>query len=75
MTWAVPDANIADGTSTVAFHHDTVLIVEGRNAGSRKCIEHRCGERMGIGGRLHEEQTAFVTTSGVWRSMPILDTR
>ncbi len=74
LTLAVPDTYIADGTSTVAFHHDAVLIVEGRNAGSRKCIEHRCGERMGIGGRLHEEQAAFATTSGIGRSMPILDT-
>ena len=29
---------------------------------------------MGIGGRLHEEQAAFATTSGIGRSMPILDT-
>jgi hypothetical protein len=74
LTLAVPNAHIADGASTVAFHHDAVLIVEGRNACSCKCIEHRCGERIGLGGRLHEEWAAFATTSGVERSMPILDT-
>src|SRR5258706_12708714 len=65
LTLAVPDTYVADGTSTVAFHHDAVLIIEGRNAGSRKCIEHLCGERMGIVARLPEELAAVATTIGL----------
>jgi hypothetical protein len=69
----VANAQISKGASAIAFHHDSILVGEGRHTDCRECLKHGRGERMRIRCRLYENGATRSATIEIGLAMPILD--
>src|SRR5258706_3064231 len=70
---SVADSQVHDGGTTVAFHHQPVLALEGRNANRACAFDHGRGHRVRGWRGLNKNRSSGPATSWVRRAMPIFN--
>src|SRR4029077_6168785 len=70
---SVADSQVHDGGAAITFHHEPVLILEGRNADGACAFYHGRGHRVGVWRGLNKNRSSRPAISWVRRAMPIFN--
>src|SRR6476620_351248 len=70
---SVADSQVHDRGTAIAFHHQPVLALEGRNANGACGCDHGRGHRVRVWCGLHKDRSLRPAISWVWRAMPIFN--
>src|SRR6202011_2449835 len=70
---SVADSQVHDGGAALAFHHQPVLALEGRNANGARPFDHGRGHRVRVRRGLNKNQPSRPAIFRVRRAMPIFN--
>src|SRR5882757_7588191 len=70
---SVADSQVYDGGTAITFHHQPILILEGRYADGASAFDHGRGHRVRVWRGLNKNRSSRPTIFSVRRAMPIFN--